>query len=63
MRKAGRILAVGCLLTMMTAMASYGDVAGGTVSTSPRPGIPVVASTESSYANVVVLGSSLSLKE
>lgn len=54
MSKAGRILAVGCSLVMLTAMVSYGDVIGGTVSTSPRSGIPVVASTESSYASVAI---------
>ncbi len=54
MRKAGRILAAGCSLAMMIAMVSYGDVTGSTVSTSPRLGIPVVASTESAYANVAI---------
>lgn len=54
MSKAGRILAVGCSLVMLTAMVSYGDVIGGTVSTSPRSGIPVVASTETSYASVAI---------
>ena len=54
MRKAGRILAVGCSLTILAAMVSYGDVTDGTVSVSPRLGIPVVASTESSYADVAI---------
>ena len=54
MRKAGRILAVGCSLAMLTAMVSYGNVTGGTVRVSPRLGIPVVASTESSYADVAI---------
>ena len=54
MRKAGRILAVGCSLAMLTAMVSYGNVTGGTVRVSPRQGIPVVASTESSYADVAI---------
>lgn len=54
MRKAGRILVVGCSLAMLTAMVSYGNVTGGTVRVSPRQGIPVVASTESSYADVAI---------